>query len=104
VRLQVSPLLSSELHEIPIRLIERLSEGLGQVFVRMVLGGGAPDDDLVPGHPEIDAHVVEIAGPMASLGYLHHEMATGEPVVGLVEVRDPLPDQFLGRFIELHMP
>jgi hypothetical protein len=104
VRLLVSPLLSSEFQELPLGLIERLSKGLGQVFVRMVLGGRAADDDLVPGHPEIDAHMVEVAGLMASLGHLHHQMATGEFVIGLVEVGNPFSDQFLVRFSELYVP
>jgi hypothetical protein len=104
VRLLVSPLLSSEFQELPLGLIERLSKSLGQVFVRMVLGWRAADDDLVPGHPEIDAHMVEVAGLMVSLGHLHHQTATGQSVVGLVEAGDPFADQFFVCFSELHVP
>lgn len=90
MELNVAARLTSVVFEQPAGRVESVADRDIDIFMRMVRGGIAPNDNFFPGNFEIDTDAEQLALPAARVPTLDDDTAGGDPITETFEFRGAL--------------
>ena len=103
VGLDLAADLARVVFELARRRVEGVADGHVDVLVGVVPGAGVVDHDLLAGHADVDAHVVELALGLAPVRRLDHDAAADDALEVALELAGLFPDVGLDGLGRLHV-
>ena len=89
--------------EAPRRRVEGVADRHVDILVGVVLGPRVVDHDLLAGHADVDAHVVELALGVTPVRRLDHHAAAYDAIEKTFQLAGLLPDVGLDGFGRIHV-